>query len=163
MAVALASGASPDAARAHVAVGWALAGLLAFRLAWGFVGGRYSRWTAFPLRARDPVGPGHPRSGAWSAAVVLLLLAGITLTGVVVLGAEEGRGPLAGFGSAALGVDVHEVHGALAWAVPARLRGAPRRGEPHPLRRLPPRRRHRRLRHRVPRRPRPPHPPLLPE
>ncbi|MCA9489802.1 MAG: cytochrome b/b6 domain-containing protein [Myxococcales bacterium] len=94
--------------RAHVVLGTLAASLVAFRFAWGFLGEATSRWRRFTTV--------HTRLAALSAATGLLLVAGLALTGVMVLGGEEGRGMAAGLVSARMGVDVHTVHRLLAWA-----------------------------------------------
>lgn len=71
----------------HEACGFALAGLLAFRLVWGFAGNRAARFASFLagpravaahlrdlLRGRLHPEPGHNPLGGWAVAVMLLLL-----------------------------------------------------------------------------------------
>lgn len=74
----------------HQALGYAALGLVALRLVWGFVGGRYARFARFVpspgrfigyLRAmlarREPRHVGHNPAGA---AMILALLTGVALT-----------------------------------------------------------------------------------
>ncbi len=108
---AFVTGDEPTRGRAHVLLGTLAASLVVFRGIWGFAGERWSRWSAFASS-----GPGHTRSAAVSAATALALVVGLGVSGVVVLGGEEGRGALAGLVSPATAVVVHEVHRVLAWA-----------------------------------------------
>lgn len=93
----------------HVAAGYTIAGLIAFRLVWGVVGPRHARFVDFIRPPRDIVAylkdlarghaaryRGHnPAGGAMIVALlILLLLTGAS--GLFVYGAEEGAGPLAG-------------------------------------------------------------------
>lgn len=72
----------------HVMLGYTFAGLIAFRLAWGFVGSRYARFASFVtgpgpvlrylgaiLKARPERHVGHNPAGGW--AVLALLGLGI--------------------------------------------------------------------------------------
>jgi cytochrome b len=95
----------------HVFAGYAVAGLIALRLLWGFVGTRYARFSDFvyrtaevkaflrdtvQLRARRYIGH-NPAGGA----MILLMLAGLVLTsitGAALYGIEESAGPLAMLG-----------------------------------------------------------------
>lgn len=91
----------------HIWAGYAIAGLLAFRIVWGFVGTKHARFSSFiygPVAAlgylssllrRDPIHyEGHNPIGGWMVMVLLVLLVGVTWTGLEVYGAE-GHGPLA--------------------------------------------------------------------
>jgi cytochrome b len=84
-----------DAARNfHVMFGYTVAGLLVFRLAWGFVGSRHARFAAFAYspaaalgylrdlatgRARDY--EGHNPAGSWAIYALLALAAATAVTG----------------------------------------------------------------------------------
>jgi cytochrome b len=116
-----------DFADLHVLAGYTVLGLAALRLVWGVIGTRHARFASFVrgprtvlayLRdmalLRAPATVGHnPAAGA----MIVALLAGLTLTGVsgvVLYGADEGAGPLAGLigplGFLAHGIkEVHEV------------------------------------------------------
>lgn len=101
--------AEDDFADVHVLAGYTILALVAFRLVWGVVGTRHARFSSFVrgpravlaylkdmarLRAHATVGH-NPAAGA----MVLMLLLGLTLTGLTGLmlyGAEESAGPLAG-------------------------------------------------------------------
>jgi cytochrome b len=95
----------------HVVAGYAVAGLIALRLLWGFVGTRHARFSDFVyrpaavkafvkdtvhLRARRYLGH-NPAGGA----MILLMLASLLLTGITgmaLYGIEESAGPLAMLG-----------------------------------------------------------------
>lgn len=114
----------------HVFAGYALVGLLAFRLLWGFVGGHYARFRSFRFSLRAVVGylrtlrsgrpphyVGHNPAGAWAIFLMLGLLAAIGLSGIAVQGAEEQQGLIAGWAAIGTGVGLHEIHEVLAWAM----------------------------------------------
>ncbi len=114
----------------HTFAGYSALGLLLFRLIWGVVGGRYARFAQF---VRGPAAVlvhlkglsrvprthhlGHNPAGGWAVIILLTLVALLGISGIVVLGGEEGFGPLAGLFSIAQGVAVHEFHEALAWVL----------------------------------------------
>ena len=95
----------------HVVAGYAVAGLIALRLLWGFVGTRHARFSDFvyrpaavkafvkdtmQLRARRYLGH-NPAGGA----MILLMLVSLVLTGITgaaLYGIEESAGPLAMLG-----------------------------------------------------------------
>jgi cytochrome b len=92
----------------HFRIGYALLALLLFRLAWGFVGGRWSRFAAFLYAPRTLVdylrGRGHPDHlighsplGAISVFALLGLLAAQVATGLVADDEIAAAGPLARF------------------------------------------------------------------
>jgi len=111
----------------HVAAGYAVAGLIALRLLWGFIGTRHARFSDFvyrpadvkaflrdtaQLRARRYIGH-NPAGGA----MILLMLASLLLSavsGVALYGMGESAGPLAMLGQSWGGFtepmeEVHEV------------------------------------------------------
>ncbi|BCB25158.1 hypothetical protein SKTS_00440 [Sulfurimicrobium lacus] len=108
----------------HVFAGYLMLGLLGFRLVWGFVGGRYARFSSFHFSLREGLGYlkqvfagtaqrhlGHNPAGSWAVYLLLglALLAG--LSGLVTLAGQEGQGPLAEwvpYGSAKAFKEVHE-------------------------------------------------------
>jgi cytochrome b len=110
----------------HTGAGYTVLALLALRLVWGFVGTRYARFSDFvrpPGQAlgyvRDSLSGrarrylGHNPAGGLMIVAMLLSLLATTVSGVVVLGAEEGVGPLAGAMagvSHSLGEVFEEVH-----------------------------------------------------
>jgi cytochrome b len=117
-----------DFADLHVLAGYTILALVAARLVWGLIGTRHARFSSFVrgprtvlaylrdmvrLKARATVGH-NPAAGA----MILALLAGLAMTGVTGLmlyGAEESAGPLAGLMAPLAGLlkdpleEVHEV------------------------------------------------------
>ncbi|BBL72828.1 cytochrome b/b6 domain-containing protein [Methylogaea oryzae] len=92
----------------HVAAGYGVLGLLAFRLVWGLVGPRRARFTDFvrPLatvkeylvrlsRPNPPRYLGHNPPGGWMVVALLSLLLAVTVSGLAVYAADKGAGPLA--------------------------------------------------------------------
>lgn len=80
--------------RFHVAAGYAIAGLIALRLAWGIVGPRHARFRSFvrpprevfaylreAARLRAPRYLGHNPAGGAMIVALLAMLAGISVTG----------------------------------------------------------------------------------
>ncbi|MET0984351.1 MAG: cytochrome b/b6 domain-containing protein [Steroidobacteraceae bacterium] len=109
----------------HRYSGFALLGLLCFRLYWGFVGSTTARFSHFirgPSRnwsyvrklfacERHAAAPGHNPLGAWSVVILLLLLGaqiGLGLFAVDVDGIESG--PLSAFVSFDAGRRCAELH-----------------------------------------------------
>ncbi len=87
----------------HFRFGYAILALLLFRLAWGFVGPRYARFSSFApnpaaalrhLRGRAPVTPGHSPLGALSVYAMLVVLAVQAGTGLFANDAILWEGPL---------------------------------------------------------------------
>jgi cytochrome b len=83
-----------DAGQVHIAAGYAIAGLIALRLAWGFVGPRHARFSNFVrsprivlayLREmamfRAPRFLGHNPAGGAMIVVLLVMLSGTGITG----------------------------------------------------------------------------------
>lgn len=110
----------------HVWAGYTIAGLLLWRLLWGFVGPRHARFGDFvfsprivlgylrdvlTLRARRYLGH-NPAGGAMIVAMLLGLLTTV-LSGLALYAADKGLGPLAAFfvdSSEALIDGVKETH-----------------------------------------------------
>ena len=101
---------SEDALDVHVAVGYLLGATLALRIVWGFVGSRHARFADFLcmpqkawrylrdlLHGRAPRYLGHSPAGAMMIVLLILGLAGTTVSGVALYAAEENAGPLAGW------------------------------------------------------------------
>lgn len=78
----------------HVTLGYAFAGLIAFRLVWGFIGTRYARFSSFVagprpvlrylgsiLKAKPERHVGHNPAGGWAVLALLGLGAVTALTG----------------------------------------------------------------------------------
>ena len=109
----------------HMLLGYAAAGLVAFRLLWGVIGTRYARFTSFPLSPRALVdylksllalSPrhyfGHNPAGSWAILGMLALIAGTALTGwanALEIGPEWGEDVHEAFGNAALALVVVHV------------------------------------------------------
>lgn len=92
----------------HVISGYIIAGLVAFRVIWGFVGTRYARFSDFvrgpgavvehlrSLRSDKPAHyVGHNPAGGWMIIALLLALSATCLSGMQLYAIEEGKGPLA--------------------------------------------------------------------
>ncbi len=121
--------AMPRGLRLHLLAGAALAALLVFRGVWALLGSGSSRVSAllFPpsrilarIRGEDRERYlGHNPLAGLVLASVLAVLVGLVLTGVVVLGGEEQRGPLRAWLSWDTGDAAKAIHSALSWAVVA--------------------------------------------
>ena len=94
----------------HVIAGYAVLGLLLFRIVWGFVGSRHARFSDFvgspakavsyALQAVKGTAArhlGHNPAGGWMIVILLVSLLGTTVTGLAVYAADQHAGPLAGF------------------------------------------------------------------
>lgn len=108
----------------HVFAGYLMLGLLGFRLAWGFAGGRYARFSSFRFSLREGFGYlkqvlagtakrhlGHNPAGSWAVYLLLGLAFLAGLSGLITLAGQEGEGPLAAwvpYGSAGAVKEVHE-------------------------------------------------------
>jgi cytochrome b len=110
----------------HVWAGYTIAGLLLFRLVWGFAGPRHARfgdfvrgpretlryvWDVLTLRA--PRYLGHNPAGGAMAVILLLSLTITVVAGLMLYGADKGLGPLAGLlldSSEAAIHSIEEVH-----------------------------------------------------
>lgn len=92
----------------HVYAGYAVAGLIVFRLIWGLIGTRHARFSDFLtgpatlkrylgqlVRGRAPRYLGHNPAGAAMVIALLVTLAAAAFTGMVLI-AGDGSGPLAG-------------------------------------------------------------------
>jgi len=96
----------------HVWAGYLVAGLLVFRLIWGFAGNEYARFSSFlcspaqslayfkdlvALRTKRYIG--HNPAGAAMIVLLLVSLLMTVITGFAVYGADQAAGPLASIGS----------------------------------------------------------------
>jgi len=97
----------------HMRLGLAVGALLVWRLLWGVVGGRWSRFASFVrgpgavwgyLRGTAPAGPGHNPLGALSVLAMLGLLLAQVATGLVADDEIAVTGPLNKFVSNATGL-----------------------------------------------------------
>jgi len=92
----------------HVLAGYTVAGLVAFRLLWGFIGTKHARFSDFVFspstiiaylkdifyfRAKRYIG--HNPAGGAMVIALLISLAGTTLTGMKLYAVEENAGPFA--------------------------------------------------------------------
>ena len=97
-----------DAGDLHIYSGYAVIGLITFRLLWGFVGSRYARFSDFIASPAAVVEYlkgivsgkprhylGHNPAGGWMILALLISIAATSYTGLKVYGLE-GHGPLAG-------------------------------------------------------------------
>jgi cytochrome b len=88
----------------HARLGYCIGALLLFRLAWGFAGGHWSRFAAFPpaplrawryMRAANPrVAAGHSPIGGLSVYAMLAFLALQVASGLFSATKEDFAGPL---------------------------------------------------------------------
>ncbi len=112
----------------HVFAGYLMAGLILFRILWGFIGGPYARFRDFAFgwsEVRDylkGVVNGHPLrflghnpAGSWAIYLLLALGLLIIVTGLLGLGGEERQGPLAGILNYGQGHFVLNLHEWLSW------------------------------------------------
>jgi cytochrome b len=92
-----------DALEWHARIGYGVGALLLFRIAWGFMGGHWSRFAAFPpspsrawsyLRANKAAAPGHTPLGALSVYAMLLFFALQVASGLFSATKEDFAGPL---------------------------------------------------------------------
>lgn len=92
----------------HIYSGYAVLGLVLFRILWGFVGTEHARFRDFvfgPARVlryaggvfggRAPRYLGHNPLGGWMILLMLASLLAVTGTGLMVYALEENAGPLA--------------------------------------------------------------------
>lgn len=104
----------------HVWAGYTIAGLLLFRLIWGFVGPRHARFGDFVhrprvvlayaknvLMLRAPRYLGHNPAGGAMIVVLLLSLTVTVAAGLALYGADKGLGPLAGLLADASDSSIH--------------------------------------------------------
>ena len=109
----------------HVWAGYVVVGLLVFRFLWGFVGSVHARfsdfisapsqvvsflWDTFQGEGRRYLG--HNPAGGWMIILLLVMLTLLSITGLVLYGADEHAGPLAGL-MAGTGENVEETFEAL--------------------------------------------------
>jgi len=105
----------------HVWAGYAIIGLLVFRLLWGFVGTAHARFSDFiyaptvafrfvkdTFKGKAKRYLGHNPAGGWMIILLLIMLTLISITGLLLYGADEHAGPLAGV-MAGAGKDMEEM------------------------------------------------------
>jgi len=113
---------------AHVYAGYLFLSLLIFRFVWGVVGTYYARFRTFAydwasgadylkglLSGKASRHIGHNPVGGWAIFIMLALGLLIGITGLLVLGGEEGHGPLRGLISFEIGTGSKEFHEVFAW------------------------------------------------
>lgn len=99
----------------HVWSGYGIVGLLIFRFIWGILGPKYARFSNFIYSPQETMAYargvlsgqakrylGHNPLGGLMVIALLVSLSMTTLTGMMLYGAEEGKGPLAEFMQAEL-------------------------------------------------------------
>lgn len=82
----------------HVAFGYTVAALVAFRLLWGFVGTHHARFASFRYRPMEAIAylreiatgrarhyTGHNPAGSWAVYAILVLAAGTAVSGYLTL------------------------------------------------------------------------------
>lgn len=102
----------------HIWSGYVIAGLLLFRLIWGFAGTRHARFSDFVFGPGRVIGylkslaggkprhyDGHNPAGGYMVIMLLLMLGLTTWTGLEVYG-SEGHGPLATATGAQMSTDI---------------------------------------------------------
>ncbi len=114
----------------HVFAGYAMSGLILFRLFWGFVGTWYARFSQFsysPMQAwryAISVLKGHPQSyvghnpaGSWAVYLLLSGLFLVVISGFFVFGAEEGHGITQSLFAHVIDWLARNAHKILAWSM----------------------------------------------
>lgn len=107
----------------HAWAGYAIIALLAFRIVWGFIGGRYARFSDFIFGPGTVLGYikglfagrpkrylGHNPAGGIMVMLMLLSLIAVSWTGLKAYQAE-GKGPLAAGPSISIGVPTAQAEG----------------------------------------------------
>ncbi len=100
----------PEDSEVHMWAGYIVLGLVLFRILWGFVGSRHARFADFvytpsavlaylkdAIRLRAKRYVGHSPGGGAMVIVLLLALLATTVSGLMVYGADQHAGPLAGW------------------------------------------------------------------
>lgn len=115
----------------HRRFGYAILGLVAFRLVWGFAGGTHARFDSFlkgpaavlayarAMRGREhPVSVGHNPLGGWSVVAMIVAVAAQAVTGLFLVQEDYGfTGPLARFVSNAASGRLGAFHEANFWVI----------------------------------------------
>lgn len=114
----------------HTYAGYVFLGLLVFRLLWGMIGSHYARFHTFAydwpsvtaylkalLSGRATRYIGHNPIGGWAIFLMIILGFVVAVSGLLVLGGEEGHGLLGGLGTFAMGTAARELHEFSAWAM----------------------------------------------
>jgi cytochrome b len=111
----------------HIFLGYLMLGLIGFRLAWGWVGGRYARFASFVTSPkagfrylqdlwlrRDAHYLGHNPAAGQAILLMLLLGVAVGVTGIFTQGSEERQGAVPGLLTIAAGTSLKEAHEVLA-------------------------------------------------
>ncbi|HHB12360.1 MAG TPA: cytochrome B [Chromatiales bacterium] len=111
----------------HVWLGYAVLGIVALRVIWGFVGTRHARFTDFVRRPavvaaylrdlahlRHRRYLGHNPAGGYMILALLLMVSLTGLSGIALYAAEEHAGPMAGWVSGAWEDPLEALHEFLA-------------------------------------------------
>jgi len=115
----------------HRRFGYALLGLVAFRLVWGFAGGTHARFASFLkgpgtvityakslVSGRHDVCAGHNPMGGWSVVALLGSVATQAVTGLFIVQEDYGiAGPLSRFVSGAVSDRMNSIHEANGWVL----------------------------------------------
>jgi cytochrome b len=92
----------------HIYSGYAVLGLITFRLLWGLAGTRHARFSDFMTTPSEAIEYlkslaekpkryiGHNPAGGWMVVIMLVTLFIVSVSGLKVYAIEEGLGPLAG-------------------------------------------------------------------
>ena len=93
----------------HIYTGYAVLGLIVFRLLWGIIGSKHARFSDFLYSPTNVIKylkglmsgkpqhyVGHNPAAGWMVIALLLSLFVTTISGLKVYAVEEGKGPLAG-------------------------------------------------------------------
>ncbi len=107
----------------HVFMGYVFLGLLIFRILWGIVGSRYAKFHSFSyswpsatayvkalLSGKASKHIGHNPAGSYAIFAMIVIGFLVALSGLLVLGGEEGHGPLKDLVSFQVGMISKEVH-----------------------------------------------------
>ncbi|NPA50334.1 MAG: hypothetical protein GXO02_01740 [Epsilonproteobacteria bacterium] len=90
--------------RVHSAFGYGVGVLVVFRIIWGFIGPRYSRFSDFPLSIKEALefirnitNPkkkyvGHNPAASFVMLAIIIVLFFVVLSGALTYGVQEGRG-----------------------------------------------------------------------
>jgi cytochrome b len=110
----------------HIIAGYVVLGLIVFRLIWGLVGSRHARFSSFVVKPTTALAYikdiknhsakryiGHNPAGAMMVLALIFSLLVTTISGLMLYGAEEFSGPLAGVMmdvSKSTAHDIEEIH-----------------------------------------------------
>ena len=120
----------PSSQALHAWIGYALAGLISYRLIWGFTGSTFARFSAFPpsinaaiahVSGKHSAGLGHNPLGALMVYGLLGIGLLMVLTGMATLGGIERLGPVAALFSVQGGEIARLVHTAAAFLLVAMI------------------------------------------